>query len=180
MTRPNDPMTICLDGADCIARASSEGDGRQRWTCLSVYMLPDRRYLAQSQGMSLVPGERTKTRRLASTSLERALKLFDDSDLGVAVSETAREWAESRAEGAPGVWTDREALARLYGENVQGAKGRGDKGYAGMIAADFGVGESTVRAAIANDTPIKVPLAAVMPFLDLAKLSAARESRNGR
>lgn len=172
MPRPNDPMTLDLTNAECIAYASTESDGRPRWSVLSVFVLGDK-FVAQSEGMTSIEGERTKTRRIASLHLERALKLFDESDLGVAVSETAREWAESHAGEAPAVLSDHETLQRLYGEPS------GRKGYSGMLAEDFGAKESTVRSAIESGNPIKVPLAAVAPFIDLARFNAAREARRG-
>src|SRR3546814_963830 len=54
----------------------------------------DGKFLSQVQGKSSISGERTKTQRLASTSLERVLKLFADSDIGVVAAETARERSE--------------------------------------------------------------------------------------
>lgn len=172
MPRPNDPMTLDLSGADCIAYASSEKDGRERWTVLSVFRLADL-YVAQIEAMSTVEGERTKTRRVARVNLEHALTFFDDSDLGRSVCSSAREWADARQPSSK-TWTDSEALVALYGPAPTGRKG-----YSGLLADDFGVGESTARAAIQKGTPIKVPLAAVMPFLDLARLEAARGNRRG-
>src|SRR3546814_14386502 len=89
-------MSIDLEatGTACIAFATGEHNGSARWTELSVYRLPDGKFLSQVQGKSSISGERTKTQRLASTSLERVLKLFADSDIGVVAAETAREWAE--------------------------------------------------------------------------------------
>lgn len=116
-------------------------------------------------------GERTKLRRLASTSLERALKLFEDSDFGIIVKETAREWVEQNIPRTAEDWTDEQALARLYGGQA--------KSWPVDLASDFGIGESTTRMALKNGTPVKVPLASVMPFLDLAALNAARVTRNG-
>lgn len=177
--RQNDPMSIDLTapGTTCIARASSEGDGRDRWSTLTVWHLPDGRYLAQSEGLSDRQGERTKTRRLASATLGRALKLFDDSDLGIAVTETAQEWAEQHElaqDAALTKITDQMALEHLYGKEPTGRKG-----YSGLVAKDFGVGESTVRMAIANGTPIKVPLTAVIPYLDPRLLARVREMSRG-
>src|SRR3546814_4257039 len=86
-------MAIDLEatGTACIAFATSEHNGSARWTELSVYRLPDGKFLSQVQGKSSISGERTKTQRLASTSLERVLKLFADSDNGVVAAATARE-----------------------------------------------------------------------------------------
>jgi len=91
-----DPMNIDETAGRLAAIASSRDDGRERWTELRVFYMPlaRRKWLAQADGVSLVPGERLKRRRLASASLERALKLFDDSDLGIAVKEGAMEYAE--------------------------------------------------------------------------------------
>lgn len=174
MPRPNDPMTLDLTDAQLVARASTEHDGRPRWTVLSVYRLGDL-FIAQSEGMSSIPGERTKTRRIASVKLERALKLFEESDLGLAVAETAREWEETRNDPPRKPWkvyNDATALEELYGGP--------ERSWAGKLAADFGVGESSVRMSLKNGTPVKVPLAMVMPFLDLDKLAETREARIGR
>lgn len=183
--RPNDPMSIDLEapGTCLIAFASSKAEGvaasyGQRWTELSVFRLPDGRYLSQVQGLSTHSGERTKTQRLASAHLERVLKLFADTDIGVVAAETAREWAEQHelAEDAGAMKiTDQMALEHLYGKEP-----KGKKGYSGLLAFDFGCSESTVRSAIANGTPIKVPLTGVIPFLDPKLLARVREMRNGR
>jgi hypothetical protein len=87
-------------GAELIASVSSHEPGRDRWTELKVWYCrtppsKGRPWLAESIGRSVVPGETDRIRRLNVGSLERALKLFTDSDLGVIVSELAREWAET-------------------------------------------------------------------------------------
>lgn len=171
----NDPMKLDLSAAECIATASTEGDGRDRWTVLSMFVLPagaPKRFVAQSEAMSCIPGEVTKTRRLAAGTIARALKLFDETDLGIVVRETALEWEEDQQKIV--AITDQMALEQLYGRDLKGRKG-----YAGLVASDFGVGESTVRMAIANGTAIKVPLAAIVPFIDPALLARVREMRNG-
>src|SRR3546814_11929943 len=83
-------MAIDLEatGTACIAFATSEHNGSARWTELSVYRLPDGKFLSQVQGKSSISGARTKTQRLASTSLERVLKLFADSDIGVVAARS--------------------------------------------------------------------------------------------
>lgn len=171
MRRKTDPMDLNLAEAECVSVASSGSDGRPRWTVLSVWRFADL-WLAQIEALSRVKGERTKTRRLASVKLERALSFFDDSDLGRSVCAAAREWDDARQPSVK-TWTDQEAVIALYGTDPTGRKG-----YSGLLAADFGVSESTVRSAITSGTAIKVPLAAVMPFLDLDRLAAAREQRN--
>lgn len=97
-----DPMKLKLDPAWIVATASSKGDGRPRWTDINVYHLPahvdgvpftKRRYVAEVLACSSMQGERTKTRRVACGTLERALDWIEDTDLGAAVKVTAREWA---------------------------------------------------------------------------------------
>lgn len=173
MRRPNDPMNIDLTDAECIANVTSRHDGRPRWTVLSVYRLADQ-YIAQVEAKSTVEGERTKTRRVARVSLDHALRFFDDSDLARGVCAMAHDWAEQN-HPANKAWTDEQALAAIYG-----AEPSGRKGFSGLVAADFGVSESTVRTAIAGGKPIKVPLAAVMPFLNIGELAAARARRNAK
>jgi hypothetical protein len=54
-----------------------------------------RQWLSEALGCSVVPGERTRTRRLYLSSLERVLKLFEGSDIGVMVTEEARDWGDN-------------------------------------------------------------------------------------
>lgn len=99
------PEDVDLSGGERIAFASSEGDGRERWTELAVYHFDQppthrRNWMAVSIGRSVVAGERDKERRLLVGSLERALKLFDEgTELGVIVCEEAREWEYDREHG---------------------------------------------------------------------------------
>lgn len=187
MQHKNDPMLIDLTGAEPFAFASSAEDMRDRWTELAVYQVGER-FVAVTRGLSDVAGERTKERRLASPRLERALTLFDDSPLARSVKMQAEEWLESQVDApAPSAapasdrpwlakgdsFTDQDALVLLYGEAPTGRKG-----YSGLLASDFGVSESTARAAIAKGTAIKVPLARILPFLDLEALAAARAADN--
>ena len=149
------PMQIDVTAGRRLAFASSEKDGRDRWTELSVYHVPllRRPWVAEALGCSNVPGETVKRRVLASASLERALNLFDESDLGVIVKESAREAAEE--EGIPArppqhvPASDRDALAILFGVDAADLSIR-----AASRALD--TGESTVRAAIAADREIRV------------------------
>src|SRR3546814_14876453 len=101
----------------------------------------DGKFLSQVQGKSSISGERTKTQRLASTSLERVLKLFADSDIGVVAAETAREWAEQHelAEDAAAMrLPEQMALEHLYGTEPKGRKG-----YSGVLAFESGCSERT-------------------------------------
>jgi hypothetical protein len=95
---PND-IDLAAAKAERIAFASTKDDGRDRWTELAVYYLHQppvrgRQWLSEALGCSIVQGERTRMRRLYLSSLDRALKLFEDSDIGVIVTEEARDWAE--------------------------------------------------------------------------------------
>lgn len=94
-------------GAELIGSASSQEEGRPRWTELKVWYLrtppqKGRPWLSEVYGMSTVPGERPRVQRLNVGSLERALKLFADSDIGVIASEEAREWHEEHVVGRIG------------------------------------------------------------------------------
>lgn len=92
---------------ELIGSESSGDDGKQRWTELRVWYLHNpesaqkgRCWVAEARGCSNVPGEHTRIRQLRSGSLERALNLFDetDIDIGVIAREQALEWRdESRA-----------------------------------------------------------------------------------
>lgn len=104
-----DANDLKLDGSWRIAAASSKGDGRPRWTEIYVYRLPaeqlarlgtKREFVAEVMGKSNLPGERTKRRRIAAGTLERALDWIDDTDLGAAAKAGAREWAIEN--GVPG------------------------------------------------------------------------------
>jgi len=79
--------------------------------------------------------------------------------LGVFIKDEVPEFA-----------TDLEALQWLYGNPDAGY------GYPAMIERDFGVGESTTRAALKNGTPVKVPLRAVLKWFDR---EAFRRDRKG-
>lgn len=87
--------------AELIGSASSEDPDRPRWTELKVWFLHNppqrgRPWLSEVYGMSRVAGETPRIQRLNVGSLERALKLFADSDIGVVASEEARDWEEQR------------------------------------------------------------------------------------
>jgi hypothetical protein len=162
------PNDIDLTNAQLAATATSEGDGRERFTVLNVWYVPDhsRPWVAEALGVSTLPGEVTKTRRLASASLERAMRLLDDSDLGVIVKEGAREWAQEH--GAPvlprgglSAACDREALALLFGVGIEAVS-------ISAAAVAFNMGESTLRMSMKDGRDIRVPLRRLLPYLDRA------------
>lgn len=95
------PMKIDVAQAAIAARGSTKHWLRARWTEITVYHLQHREmgnkvWLVEVAAHSSVAGERTKTQRLGSSSLLRALKLVGDSDLGISVREAALEYAEER------------------------------------------------------------------------------------
>lgn len=168
-----DLNSIDTTGAIRIAHATSKGDGRARWSELSVFYFPHppadlrgKRWLAETRGCSTVPGEREKVRRMTGGTLDRALKLIDESDLGLIVIEAAKDWAEEagipvdRPVEPPVPDNDIEALRWLYGPTVS------ESSFARMLQRDFGIGESTTRAALKNGTPVKVPLRSVLRFFN--------------
>lgn len=179
------PMHMSTTGATVAAMATSETEGAVRWTELRVfhYSVPKikRCWLAEVRAVSTVEGERDKVRRLASASLEKALTLFDDTTLGRAAMAEAREWAEDM--GLP-MRTDPqtpptdpvEALGWLFGCERDDVNLR-------AVGRTLGVGESTMRQAIAAGREIKVPLASLLPFVDRAGFQrsvAAAASRDAR
>ena len=97
--------TIDFTGAERIAFATSNNDGtRERWTELSVFRLGrpvsgSRVWLAQIAGLSSVAGESARYRRVCTGTLARALRFFDDTDMGRQIVLEAEEWAD--AHGVP-------------------------------------------------------------------------------
>lgn len=99
-----------LDKAWRIASATSKGIGAVRWTEIHVYHVPAefaetmgapmRRFVAEVIGRSTMQGERTRTRRVGTGTLERALNWIDDTDLGAAVKVMATEWEIEQGESA--------------------------------------------------------------------------------
>jgi len=192
---------IPLDKATRIAFASSKSDGFTRWTELAVYYLnmPEfgrKQWLTESKGCSVEPGEVTKRRAIQTGTLARGLKALIDmeSDLGRIVTAEAEEWEEenfarpshvtvwqgplkdasdsviAKYFDPPSFETDLEALQWLYGNPDAGVT------WPRMIERDFGIGESTTRAALKNGTPVKVPLRAVLKWFDR---EAFRRDRKG-
>lgn len=177
---------IDLSKATRIAFADTKHLGRERWSELSVFYLPEplqdgRRWVALSVGMSDRQGERPIVDRLVTFGLERALDLFDGSKIGQSVQSQARDWAEAHfgqdydaghpvvpqgAKPAAGERftgsTDAEALAWLFGPDVSRRK-MGDA---------LGVGESTLRQQI-DGKGVRVPLLTLLPFIDREAFRAA-------
>lgn len=183
-----DPRTI--EGAERIAHASSErvggfGPRRDRWTEIGIWFDHSggrKPWLVEIAGMTRVEGETNRHTRFAAGTLERAIKFIDtDGSLGTLVAIDAHEWADAHratiqnARGkAVSFADDAAALAWLYGQPDDG-----HTGYAKMLAQDTGAGESTVRMALAAGRDVKIPLRALLPFLDRDAFRRAREARRG-
>lgn len=176
-----DPMQIDLSRALRIGFSSSIADGRSRWTEIAIWYLTDakhwrRPWVSEVIGRSTVEGERDKRSVVAVGSLERAVKLFDDSDLARVAILQAEQWREENADrlrrrptedALP--TTDAEMLAWLYPGSVL-------KNWPVLIERDFGTGESTTRAALKNGTDVKVPLRAVLRWFDREAFQRDREA----
>lgn len=162
-----------LTHAQRIAYADTTHLGRDRWTELSVHYLPTptpegKRFVAQSLGRSRRAGEETRSTSLVTFGLERALELFDDSPIGVAVKAEARDFAETQlgAHGHPSsradcqppeLESDEAALAWLFGDELSNR----------ARAEALGLGESTMRKQLAGSgSGVRVALLRVAPFLD--------------
>jgi hypothetical protein len=192
MTDNRIPPTLAQEGAERIAFGTTQREGimggRTRWTEVAVYYLHNpgpggKRWVGETVGRSSIPGEHDRSDRLRAGTLERALKLVDTSGpVGVIVAETAREWAEDNRVtiendrgGALSFPDDAAALAWLYGQPDDG-----HSGFATMLARDTGMGESTVRMQLrTKPQSVKVPLRALLPFIDRAAFRRAREAARG-
>jgi len=164
------PFSISTDDAQRVAFVSSEPAGGDRWTELAVYYWSDGRprpWMTEARGRTTRDGERDRVSRLPAGSLERSLKIIDDTDMGVAVKEMAREFAA----GLDGVQRipdgEREALAWLFGVPVDALS-------VNAAGEALGVGESTMRAALAGGRPVKVSLRALLPFINRDAFLAAQ------
>lgn len=176
---------INMERARQIAFASTEDMGRDRWSELAVYFLEEptkdgKRWLAVSTGMSKRPGDRTLVDRLCTFSLESALKVFDDNPIGRNVKAQALDWAQHhqpKLMHGEGVLSDgneqasqpfageddRSALEWLFGPGFNQRH----------AAACLGLGESTLRMGLAKGHAVKVPLLAILPFVDRERFHAA-------
>lgn len=187
------PEDVDLSRGDLVAFASSEDNGRDRWTECAIYHFADsayvgrRHWLSVLRGCSRLPGETTRERRLWVGSLERAAKLFDPvSTMAISVIEQARDWEESGASVAavapepdtapavpdamPAFASDWAALAHLY-DTVPA-----DLPPWTEMADDLGVGASSIRMAIKRGTGVKVALRSVAPLISRGALAKGKRS----
>lgn len=175
-----------LTNARRVAFADTSHLGRPRWTELAVYHVPDARdgkcWIAENVGRTSVEGEDTRRQYLTTFGLERALELFDDSPIGIAVKAEARDYAETQlgAHGHPAsrerdpvpavaLENDQEALDWLFPSEMPRSH----------MARALGLGESTLRKQIGG-TGVRVALRSLLPFLDReAFLASVTEQADG-
>jgi hypothetical protein len=161
-----------LTNARRIAFADTSHLGRPRWTELAVHHVPQasdgKCWVAENVGRSSVAGEETRRVFLATFGLERALELFDDSAIGIAVKAQARDYAETQlgAHGHPAsreraavpgeaLESDQEALRWLFPSEMPRSH----------MARALGIGESTLRKQLGG-TGVRVGLRHLLPFVD--------------
>ena len=164
------PMAINISQTEAfiIGFATSAAPGRNRWTELAVYSLPDasgRAFLSEITGRSSLPGEATRRKRVYVGTIERALEFFDDdSDLAESVRISARDWHDRNADRVKAdVLAQREAerasrearkppAAGYQGTTllqlVSWLYGDAQAGKAARLAEDFGVPRRTVAHAL--------------------------------
>jgi hypothetical protein len=165
--------------AERIAFATSQTYLSHRWTELEVHYLHNpgpggKRWVAVVKGVTTYERETNKLTMLNAGTLERALKIISDTDIGIAVCEAAREWAEWNAvtiengKGRPfRPATDREALEWLYGDIAEGDT------FPRLVERDLGAKKSTVRMQLGDGRDVMVPLRALIPFIDRNAFRAA-------
>lgn len=177
---------IDMSKATRVAYADTTHLGRDRWSELSVYYLPEavdggKRWVALSVGMSKRPGEKPITDKLVTFGLDQALKLFDDSPIGVKVKAEARDWEQHHFGGDDVAGhpiarqaakfdgsSDEEALAYLFGDKLPRSR----------QAAALGLNESTLRQQLGGKG-VRVALLSVLPFIDReAFLASITEADN--
>lgn len=192
--------------AELIGSASSEEAGKPRWTELKAWYLHNppqrgRPWLTEVYGMSRIAGETPRIQRLNVGSLERALKLFADSDIGVVASEQARDWEEQRPVITAETFDDPSfnafSMARPVFEKMRdhpsvreimdldndpaalewlyGETDGGKATFASMLAKDFDLAPRTVTTALANGTEIRIPLRLALRFFDRDAFRAWRQ-----
>lgn len=192
-------------GAERIAYRSTRGEGRfrkQRWIELAVYYHPTpplggQRFIAETVGRSEVEGETDRRTTLGSASLDRALQHFENSAPARSVIDQAHVWLEKNPidveydilkgarsfNPAPAAsfdgTTDREALVWLYGPEAFTPDGTPARGMIARIAADFGMGESSVRMTLKAGTGLRVPLAVVARAIKPELLPSLKEAARG-
>lgn len=171
-----------------IAHRSSHAPSRTRWTEISIFYdqaAQDREpgdrkpWIAVVAGLSTEPGDTARRNVHRAGTLERALKIIDrTTQIGMVVCAEAEEWLADHPEANQGVpigeladdivnglvprFSDQiDALRWLYGdeafEQLTPAK---------LLERDMGAGEGTVRAALKAGRDIRVPLLALIPFIN--------------
>jgi len=179
------PNEIDTSRAERIGFYSTAGEGKQNWTELAVYFLTEDRwrrrpFLSELVGKSSVPGQVDKVQRVSGGSFDKVIRLFADTPPARVAIEQGRAWLREngrdevtglpRSFGLPK--TDADALAWLYGD-------ADPKTWPRLVEQDFGIGESTTRAALKNGTPVKLPLIALLRWFDREAFQRDRASREG-
>ncbi len=85
-----------FDFMEEIARVSSHRAGATRWTELAVYHRPgeNRPFVAVSEGVSIVPGEKLRRQHAAMGTLDRAMNWFEGSELRDQLADAVDRWVE--------------------------------------------------------------------------------------
>ncbi len=180
------PNDIDTSRAERIGFFSTYEEGKTHWTELAVWFLTQDRwrrrpFLSELVGKSTIPGQVDKVQRISGGSFEKVVRLFDDTAPARAAIEEARNWLRDHGRdevtGLPRSFalpkTDVDALAWLYGD-------ADPKTWPRLVEQDFGIGESTVRAALKNGTPVKLPLLSILRYFDRERFGRDRADRAAR
>lgn len=178
------PNDIDTSRAERIGFFSTYEEGKTHWTELAVWFLTEERwrrrpFLSELVGKSTIPGQVDKVQRISGGSFEKVVRLFDDTAPARAAIEEARNWLRDHGRdevtGLPRSFalpkTDEEALTWLYGQPDEGTT------LLRMLSRDFDIGESTIRAALKNGTPVKLPLLSVLRWFDREAFRRDRQAR---
>ncbi len=86
-----------FDFMEEIARVSSHRAGATRWTELAVYYRPgeNRPFVAVSEGVSTVPGEKLRRQHAAMGTLDRAMNWFEGSELRDQLADAVDRWVDA-------------------------------------------------------------------------------------
>ncbi|QTH19679.1 hypothetical protein HRJ34_14990 [Rhizorhabdus wittichii] len=179
------PNDIDTSRAERIGFFSTYEEGKTHWTELAVWFLTEERwrrrpFLSELVGKSRIAGQVDKVQRISGGSFEKVVRLFDDTAPARAAIEEARNWLRDHGRdevtGLPRSFalpkTDEEALTWLYGQPDEGTT------LLRMLSRDFDIGESTIRAALKNGTPVKLPLLSVLRWFD--REAFRRDRENGK
>ncbi|WP_374648721.1 hypothetical protein [Rhizorhabdus sp.] len=179
------PNDIDTSRAQRIGFFSTHEEGKSNWTEIAVYFLTDERwrrrpFLSELVGKSTVPGQVDKVQRISGGSFEKVVRLFADTSPARIAIEQARDWLRENGRdevtGLPRSFAlpklDADALAWLYPD-------ADPKTWPRLLQEDFGIGESTTRAALKNGTPVKVPLLSILRWFDRDGFQRDRASRGG-